>query len=313
MQICKKSSNFAGAKVYSIMKNRLFVLLSVMFFATALYAAGDHKYDGTTFTISSNVALPVKVRYNGSVWTINSRQYTTTTRIPNATITDAHGNSCMYRHSYDQNSGSKGNYVHHYYEITGVYSSSSSSSSSSSRSSSSSSSYSSSSRAAELGANWARAASATKVYDYYDNYYAGGFSLAASVSAAWGENLELRFRYGSSSFGGDITGMVGYDWINGQYGDQITWNVGIGAYFGGRPSELYLWDVDFGIKFGKSNIPYNYSWTMLADLSTTHLIGPQHVIGLIAGAGIGLAGDRPKFAWDVRGGIVIYFLQWNWF
>ena len=294
------------------MKNRLLCLLCTLFVVSWL-SAGDHKYDGTTFTISSNIALPVQVRYSGKVWTINSRQYTITTRIPNASITDAHGNNCIYRHSYDQNSGSGGNYVHHYYEITSVYSSSSTSSGNNS-SSSSSSSYNDNSRAAELGSAWAGAARATKTYDYYDNYWAGGFSLAATLSATWGENLELRFRYGSSSFGGDVTGMVGYDWINGQYGDKLTWNVGLGAYFGGRPSYIYLWDVDFGVKFGKSNKPYNNAWTAMVDLSTTHLLGPEHVIGLVAGAGIGLGGNdnHPKFAWDVRGGIVIYFLQWNW-
>lgn len=217
-------------------------------------------------------------------------------------------------------------YVTYYYTLStgsGSHNSSSSSNNSYSsnkstpaRSSSSSSSYTSNndySKAAELGSAWARASSATKVYDYYDNYRAGGFSLAATVSAAWGENIECRFRYGSSMFGGDITGMVGYDWINGHEGDELTWNVGMGMYFGGRPTDIYLWDVDFGLKFGKSNIPFNNAWTMMIDLNTTHLIGPEHVIGLIAGAGIGLGGHNPDFAWDVRGGIVIYFLQWNWF
>ena len=72
--------------------------------------------------------------------------------------------------------------------------------------------------------------------------------------------------------------------------------------------------ADYTVKIGKSNRPYNNALTAMLDLSTTHLIGPEHVIGLIAGAGIGLGGNgkSPDFVWDVRGGIVIYFLQWNW-
>jgi hypothetical protein len=173
-----------------------------------------------------------------------------------------------------------------------------------------------SSRASELGAAMGHAAMAIQAQErLYEHYHAGGFSLSATVSAAWGENLEMRFRYGSSRLGGDVTGMVGYDWINGKPGDRVTWNVGLGMYFGGRPSYLYLWDVGFGVKFGKSNIPYNDAFTVMIDSSTTHLIGPQHVVGLTAGAGIGLGGNgkSPDFAWDVRAGIVVYFLQWNWF
>lgn len=299
------------------MKKHLFFTICAILFASSIIA-GEHAYDGTTFTISSSVALPVHVRFGGKEITISSYQYTTYTRISNAAITDAKGRNCIYRHTYDSHSGSNGSYVHHYYSITGVYSSSNSSSSSSSSTSSSYSSYSDDSRASQLGSAWAGAAQATKIYDYNDNYRAGGFSLAATVSALWGENLELRLRYGSSRFGGDITGMIGYDWIKNKKIAGIkykpNWSAGIGMYFGGRPSYMYLWDVDLGVKFGKSSKPVNNSWTAVIDLSTTHLIGPEHVIGLIAGAGIGLAGNgkHPGFAWDVRGGIVIYFLQWNW-
>ena len=227
-----------------------------------------------------------------------------------------------------------GNTVYHYVEYetyyytistgSGSYSGAPSNSSNRAENStpSSSGSYSSGgsgeSRGAQLGSAWAGAAQATKIYDYRDNYRAGGFSLAATISPLWGENLELRFRYGSSRFGGDITGMIGYDWINNKKIAGVkykpNWSAGIGMYFGGRPSYIYLWDVDLGVKFGKSSKPVNNSWTAIIDLSTTHLIGPEHVIGLIAGAGVGLAGNgkNPGFAWDVRGGIVIYFLQWNW-
>lgn len=293
------------------MKNRLFLLLLVISFVTSL-SAGNYEFDGTTFTISTSVALPVHVHYSGKVLTITDYQYTIFTRIPNATFTDARGNNCIYRHTYDSHSGSDGNYVHHYYTITGVYSSSSSSSS---NKSSGSSSYSDNSRAAEFGRAMGHAAMQMQAMEQlYEDYHAGGFSLAATISPTWGQNLELRFRYGSSRLGGDVTGMIGYDWINGQEGDKVTWSAGIGMYFGGRPSYLYLWDVDLGVKLGKSNKPYNNAWTAMIDLSTTHLIGPEHVIGLIAGAGVGLGGNgkHPDFVWDVRGGIVIYFLQWNW-
>lgn len=290
------------------MKNRLFLLVLAMLLVSPIMV-GNNAFDGTTFTISSNVSLPIYVHYSGKTLTISSYHYTTYTRIANATITDAKGNNCIYKHTWENHSGSDGNYVHHYYNITGVYSSSSSSSGSSS-----SSSYSGSSSASELGSNMGRAAMQMQAMErYYEDYHAGGFSLAATVSPTWGENLELRFRYGSSRLGGDVTGMVGYDWIHRQEGDKLTWSVGLGMYFGGRPSYLYLWDVDFGVKFGKSNKPYNDAWTAILDLSTTHLFGPEHVIGLVAGAGIGLGGSKPRFVWDVRGGIVIYFLQWNWF
>lgn len=291
------------------MKNR-FLLFLLLIFSSSSISAGEYEFDGTTFTISSNVTLPVEVQYGGRVWTIMENRYTTSTRIPNATITDAHGNNCIYRHTYDSHSGSDGNYIHHYYNITGVYTSSNSSYNSNS---SNDSYYSSNSRASELGSMMGRSAMQMQAMEQaYENYHAGGFSLAATVSPTWGENLELRLRYGSSRLGGDVTGMIGYDWINGHEGDKVTWSAGIGMYFGGRPSYLYLWDVDLAVKFGKSNKPYNNSWTAIIDLSTTHLIGPEHIIGLIAGAGVGLGGNDFGFVWDVRGGIVVYFLQWDW-
>ena len=52
----------------------------------------------------------------------------------------------------------------------------------------------------------------------------------------------------------------------------------------------------------------------MIDVNTTHMIGPLHIVGLTAGAGIGLAGNKdPGFAFDLRAGIVVYFLQWDWF
>ena len=283
----------------------LLFLLCVLFPISSLLA-DDYKFNGTTFTISSNVELPVYVRFNGKKLEINSRQYTTHTSISCyiATITDSKGNGCMYQCKYENG----GTYTHYYFNITGVYSSAISSEESEA-------SYYDDDRISQAGNNLGKAAISMRDMErYYYDYYAGGFSLAATISPTWGENLELRLRYGSSNIGGDVTGMVGYDWINGQQGDKLTWNVGIGVYFGGRPSYLYLWDADLAVKFGKSNKPYNNAWTCMLDLSTTHLIGPLHIIGLTAGAGIGLGGNgkSPDFVWDARGGIVIYFLQWDW-
>lgn len=290
------------------MKNRLLILLCAMLCVSSL-VAGDHDYDGTTFIISSNVDLPVYVHYGGSKWTITSYQYTIYTRIPNATITDAHGNNCMYTHSYDQHSGSNGSYVHHYYKITGVYSSSSSSNNSSY---SGGSSYSNNSNASEIGAQLGNAmAQMGAMEQVYEHYHAGGFQLASTISNLWGENLELRFRYGSSRIGGDVNVMIGHDWLNQI--DGILWNIGLGLYFGGRPNNLYLWDVDLGLKVGHGNNPNKETATLVLDVSTTHFIGPKHIIGLTAGVAIGGDGiGIPRFVWDVRGGFVIYFLQWDW-
>lgn len=285
------------------MKNRLLLLALAMLLVSPIMA-GNNNFDGTTFSISSNVALPVYVRYGGSVWTIRDYHYTIYTRIPNATITDAHGNSCIYRHTYDQNSGYRGNYVHHYYTITGVYSSSSSSSNSSN------SSYSSSSSSSEMGRNLGRAL-ATQMS--YEGGPSGGLQLVAGFGKAWGAHLELRLKLGSSMFGWDLSGAVGKDWINNE--EKILWNVATGMYVRDRMEDWYAWDVGFGIKVGRSACVRPAEMTLLFDLNTTHTFGNLQLIGITAGASLGAAGDKKlnSFAWDARVGIVFYFLQWNWF
>ena len=264
-----------------------------------------------TYSVTEGVSWDLRVRINSA--------------------TDCHGNACSV-HCDKQSQTKKypngikiNNYVYYtVIEQTWIYtiksggSSNTTSSNSSSGGSSSSygqSGYSSNSNAA----NWGSAMGQLSMQSHYaersyNNYNAGGFSLSGNISSLWGENLELRFRYGSSYMGGDVTGMVGYDFIHPEYGGKVTWNIGLGMYFGGRPSDLYLWDVGCGVKFGQSNTPYRKSATMMLDLNTTHMIGPLHIVGLTAGAGIGLAGNKhPVFAWDLRAGIVVYFLQWNWF
>ena len=150
-----------------------------------------------------------------------------------------------------------------------------------------------------------QAATANADRPSYTGYRPGGFSLSASVSAAWGENLELRFRYGGIGMGGDLTVMVGYDWIRG---DGVLWNIGAGFVYGDELDYQYLWDVGVGFKFGRS---YNAGLSFMLDANTTHLVGPKHVFGFTAGVGIGY-GSGKGFIWDARAGIVIYFLQWDW-
>jgi hypothetical protein len=286
------------------MKKGSIILLSILLSCSGLFA-GNNAFDGTTFTISSNVALPVHVRFGGKEIIISSYQYTTYTRIANATITDAHGNNCIYRHSYDSHSGTNGSYVHHYYSITGVYSSSSSSSNYSS-----SNSYSSSSSSSEMGRKLGNAL-ATQMS--YEGGPSGGLQLVAGFGKAWGEHLELRLKLGSSMFGWDLSGAVGKDWINKE--DQILWNVATGMYVRDRLEDWYAWDVGFGVKIGRSACVRPAEMTLLFDLNTTHTFGNLQLIGITAGASIGAAGNKKlnAFAWDARVGIVLYFLQWNWF
>ena len=327
------------------MKRRVLITISLLMIVQGLaFAYSDTYYSYKTVIQSMSVCGPVtatirKVDSFGNIGSAGRYSFSSGSswgqRVKINEASDCNGNSCnvelhkvtntkSYPNGIKMNGGST---VYHrvveetwYYTITrgsGTYRESSSNTSSGS-SSYGGSSYSSNSRAAQLGSQMGAAAMQMQAMErLYDDYHAGGFSLAATVSPTWGENLELRFRYGSSRFGGDVTGMIGYDWINNKnIGEtyKLNWSAGIGMYFGGRPSYLYLWDVDLGVKFGKSSKPYNNAWTAMIDLSTTHLVGPEHVIGLIAGAGIGLGGNgkRPDFVWDVRGGIVIYFLQWNW-
>jgi len=167
-------------------------------------------------------------------------------------------------------------------------------------------------RMEEMADKMAKVTAETKRRDIQEGYYPGGFSLSASVSNLWGENLELRWLVGSSNFGFDIVAQVGHDWIKPE-NKGVAWNIGAGAYFGNRTSEYYLWDVCLNAKMGQCNSFEKKSITAVFDLSTTHLIGPYHIVGLTAGAGVGInSWNKTNFVWDVRGGIVFYFLQWNW-
>lgn len=300
------------------MKNRLLFLLSAVLLVTSILA-GEHAYDGTTFTISSNVALPIRVHYGGKTLTISSYQYTTYTRISNATITDAHGYNCIYRHTYDSNSGSKGNYVHHYYNITGVYSSSSSSDGYNN-------SYSSSS-------NWPKKEKKEKDYGPYvwdeSNmpYFYPNLHLRVGFSPLWGEYVDLKLHVGHG-MGFTAFGGVGYDWvcyrdrsmpIDPNTGkrtmsvDKMTWNAGLGftAMYQGDWLDLE-YDITTALVVGRTTTYAPCS--MLADFSSTFFVGNTGVFGFYIGAGLGGTLEKSiRFQWDARFGIAINFMQFNWF
>lgn len=304
------------------MKNRLLLLLCAMLVASSL-SAGGYNFDGTTFTISSNVTLPVHVRYGGRELVISSRQYTVHTRISNATITDAHGNNCIHRHSYDQNSGSNGNYVHHYYSITGVYSSSSSSSYSdnSSYSSYSSSSASSSSyreKEDRQPYTWDN----SNMPEFYPNLH-----MRIGFSPLWGEYVDLKLQVGHG-MGFAAFGGVGYDWacyrnrsmpkdpITGKRKmsvDKMTWNAGMGftaMYIGDWLDVEY--DITSALVVGRTTTYAKCS--MLADFSATCFVGDYGIFGFFVGVGLGGTMEKHiRFQWDARFGIAINFMQFNWF
>lgn len=299
------------------MKNRLLFLLSAVLLVTSILA-GEHAYDGTTFTISSNVSLPVHVRFGGKEITISSYQYTTYTRIANATITDAHGNNCIYRHSYDSHSGSNKSYVHHYYNITGVYSSSNSSSDSS-----------------ESWRDNSNLYLPKKEKDYgpyvWDEsnmpYFYPNLHLRVGFSPLWGEYVDLKLHVGHG-MGFTAFGGVGYDWvcyrdrsmpIDPNTGkrtmsvDKMTWNAGLGftAMYQGDWLDLE-YDITTALVVGRTTTYAPCS--MLADFSSTFFVGNTGVFGFYIGAGLGGTLEKSiRFQWDARFGIAINFMQFNWF
>lgn len=304
------------------MKNRVLFLLCAMSFVYSL-SAGEHKYDGTTFTISPNVTLPVHVRFGGKELTISSYQYTTNTRINDATITDARGNRCIYKHWYDQNLGSKGNYTHHYYNITGVFSSSTSSSDSND---------SGSLRSDDSGSYVSRGRGEKEFTPYiWDEtnmpYFYPNMHLRIGFSPLWGEYVDLKLCIGHG-LGFTAFGGVGYDWAcyrdrsmpidpitqkRTMSIDKMTWNAGLGftAMYQGDWLNLE-YDVTFAAIVGRTTTYAPCS--MLGDFSSTFFVGDSGVFGFYIGAGLGATlQSNTKFQWDVRFGIAINFMQFNWF
>lgn len=303
------------------MKKHLLLLISALLFVSSL-SAGGHAYDGTTFTISSNVSLPVHVRFGGKEITISSYQYTTYTRISNATITDAHGNSCIYRHTYDSHSGSDGSYVHHYYNITGVYSSSNSSSSNSSDSWRDNSNLYIPKKDKEKEERTPYVWDESNMPYFYPNLH-----LRVGFSPLWGEYVDLKLHIGHG-MGFTAFGGVGYDWvcyrdrsmpvdpITGKRKmsvDKMTWNAGIGftAMYQGDWLNLE-YDITTALVVGRTTTYAPCS--MLADFSSTFFVGDTGVFGFYIGAGLGGTLEKSiRFQWDARFGIAINFMQFNWF
>lgn len=303
------------------MKKHLLLLISALLFVSSL-SAGGHAYDGTTFTISSNVSLPVHVRFGGKEITISSYQYTTYTRISNATITDAHGNSCIYRHTYDSHSGSDGSYVHHYYNITGVYSSSNSSSSNSSDSWRDNSNLYIPKKDKEKEERTPYVWDESNMPYFYPNLH-----LRVGFSPLWGEYVDLKLHIGHG-MGFTAFGGVGYDWvcyrdrsmpvdpITGKRKmsvDKMTWNAGIGftAMYQGDWLNLE-YDITTALVVGRTTTYAPCS--MLADFSSTFFVGNTGVFGFYIGAGLGGTLEKSiRFQWDARFGIAINFMQFNWF
>jgi len=302
------------------MKNRLFLLALAMLLVSPIMV-GNNAFDGTTFAISSNVSLPVYVHYSGKTLTISSYHYTTYTRIANATITDAKGNNCIYKHTWENHSGSDGNYVHHYYNITGVYSSSSSSSGS----------YSGSSSWRDDGDLYIP----KKEKDYgpyvWDEsnmpYFYPNLHLRIGFSPLWGEYVDLKLHVGHG-MGFAAFGGVGYDWVcyrdrsmpvdpaTGKRTmsiDKMTWNAGIGftAMYQGDFLNLE-YDITTALIVGRTTTYAPCS--MLADFSSTFFVGDTGVFGFYIGAGLGGTLEKSiRFQWDARFGIAINFMQFNWF
>jgi hypothetical protein len=300
------------------MKKSLLLLLNSFLFVSVLLA---NEFDGTTFTISSDVSLPVYVEYGGGRIKITSYHYTTRTRILNATITDARGNQCIYNHTYNYSSGSK-SYVHHYYNITGVYSSSSGSNNSSSSYGSSRYSASQTKTKKERENRGGYVWNETNMPYFYPNLH-----LRVGFSPLWGEYADLKLHIGHG-IGFTAFGGVGYDWacypdrsmpIDPYTGkrtmsiDKMTWNAGIGfsAMYQGDWLDLE-YDITTALIVGRTTTYAPCS--MLADFSSTFFVGDTGIFGFYFGAGLGGTLEKDiRFQWDARFGIAINFLQFDWF
>lgn len=300
------------------MKKCLLLLLNSFLLVSVLVA---NEFDGTTFTISSDVTLPVYVEYGGKRIKITSYRYTTSTRIPNATITDAYGNYCIYKHTNNYSSGSK-SYVHHYYTITGVYSSSNSSNNSSSSYGNSRYAYSQSKKKKEKVNRGPYTWDDSNMPYFYPNLH-----LRVGFSPLWGEYVDLKLHVGYG-MGFTAFGGVGYDWVcypdrsmpidpfTGKRTmsiDKMTWNAGIGftAMYQGDWLDLE-YDVTTALIVGRTTTYAPCS--MLADFSSTFFVGDTGIFGFYLGAGLGGTLEKDiRFQWDARFGIAINFLQFDWF
>ncbi len=244
-------------------------ILTIMVMLITLTAYAET--DGTTITISSNVALPVRVKPNGgSAFTISSRSYTTSKRIADAVFHDANGNRCMYDHRTNHSGGN----VHHYYRITGVYSSSSSSSSSYEGSSSDMSGNTSiAARLTDFGRNWIP--DDCKGHPY--------LALGLGISKSCGEFARLKWTHGGS-IGMVISGSIGKDWLfKEDYCDKLCWNAGAGVRFSNENNE-----IEWNLLVGRT--PWHPDPAIMMNLEYAHYFGDSKFFGVFGN--IGFAGTN---------------------
>lgn len=267
------------------MNNRVsYITAIIMLLVVSLPCYADCS-DGTTFTISSNVNLPVTIKPNGkSAFKIYQRNYTTSQRIADATITDVNGNRCMYRHSKEYCSGN----VHHYFEITGIYSSSTSSYDNDS-SSDNSSFYdnNSSSSTSELAHNLVSSAFVGMSIPCEGHPY---ISIGGGMSKSCGEFLRVKFVTGGVA-GIALSGSVGKDWVfDEEYADKLSWNAGLGLRFGDENN-----DITINILVGRT--PWHPEIALMANLEYEHFFGDAKRFGLFGNIGVAttdLSGDGTK-------------------
>ncbi len=246
--------------------------------------------DGTTITISSNVTLPVQVKPNGKrAFYLYQRSYTTSTRIADAMFHDAKGNLCMVRHTTSHSGGN----VHHYYQITGVYSSSSHSYEESSSISSNQHT-----SIADIITDFGHR---LIPIDCKGHPY---LALGLGISKSCGEFARLKWTHGGNA-GMVISGSIGKDWLfKEEYCDDICWNVGAGVRFSNENNE-FEWNLLVG------RTPWHPDPAIMMNLEYAHFFGESKFFGLfgnIGFAGTNL-GDDAKAYFDFMAGVAIKLWQ----
>ena len=270
--------------------------LIVAFMASAVSFTALAEGDGSTFTISSNVALPVRVKPNGkSAFNIYQRSYTTSQRIADATITDAKGNHCMTTHSVSHSGGN----VHHYWEITGVYSSSSSSSYDDGGSYSSNAT-----TPSTTGQNLARSIGIGMSIPCEGHPF---IALGTGLSMSCGEFVRAKFVTGGVA-GLVLSGSVGKDWIfNKEYSDKLSWNAGLGIRFGDPNT-----DISINMLLGRT--PWHPDLGLILNLELEHFFGRAKRFGVFGNIGVAatdLGGDgtKAKAHFDFMAGVAVKLWQ----
>ncbi len=249
--------------------------------------------DGTTITISSNVELPVTCKPNGrSAFSIYQRSYTTTTRIADATFTDGRGRRCMSRHSTAHTGGN----VHHYYEITGVYSSSSSYNGNSSSNNSNSS-------FAEAGRNLTETVVTGMSIPCKGHPF---LAFGAGLSKSCGEFARIKFVTGGVA-GIVLSASIGKDWIfKEDYADKLSWNAGFGLRFGDPNT-----DISINILLGRT--PWHKDIALITNLELEHYFGDARRFGVFGNIGVAatnMGGDgKAKAYFDFSVGVAFKLWQ----